>query len=78
MGDREFVAKANMKIKESTPNDAFLIEGQARPNVIIAIISKHNCDRPPIPFFSKVALRYARRRLETYGCQVSIKNIVRE
>lgn len=78
MGDREFVAKANMKIKESTLNDAFLIEGQARPNVIIAIISKHNCDRPPIPFFSKVALRYARRRLETYGCQVSIKNIVRE
>lgn len=78
MGDREFVAKANMKIKENTDNEAFLINNKARPNVIIAIISKYNCDRPPIPFFSKVALRYARRRLETYGCKVAIKNIVRE
>ena len=28
-----------------------------------------------IPFFSKVALRYTRRRLETDGCKVYIKNI---
>lgn len=78
MGDRDFVAKANLKIKELTTNENFLINNHSRPNVVIAIISKYNSDRPPIPFFSKVALRYARRRLETYGCQVSIKNIMRD
>lgn len=78
MGDSEFVAKANTKIKELTSNDTFLINRHDRPNIIIAILSDHHGDRPPIPFFSKVALRYARRRLETYGCKLRIKNIVRE
>lgn len=46
-----------------------------RPVVILAIISNDNNERPQIPFFSKVALRYTRRRLETDGCKVYIKNI---
>lgn len=42
---------------------------------VLAIISKYDVDRPPIPFFSKVALRYTKRRLDSLGCTMAIKNI---
>ncbi len=75
LGDSEFRAKANIKIKELTDNHDFKIAEGSHPNVILAIISKNENERPQIPFFSKVALRYTKRRLETFGCQLSIKNI---
>lgn len=76
MSDVEFRAKANLKIKELSSNEDFLINNDAKPNVVLAIISKSDSERPQIPFFSKIALRYAKRRLQTYGCNVSIKNIM--
>ena len=75
MSDREFLVKANTKICEEGGADRFCIAANQRPNVILAIISPHSDDRPPIPFFSKIALRYASRRLHAYGCNVAIKNI---
>ena len=78
MGDSEFLAKANLKIQEQTDNGNFLIRGGDKPTVILAIITKYKDLRPPIPFFSKIALRYTTRRLQTYGCKVFIKNIVKE
>lgn len=76
LSDPVFVRKANEKIREQTTNPQFLIdEATGRPTIILAIISKDDDPRPHIPFFSKVALRYARRRLETDGCKVQIKNI---
>lgn len=75
MSDREFLIKANTKIREEGGDDRFFIAANHRPDVILAIISPHNDDRPPIPFFSKIALRYATRRLQAYGCNVAIKNI---
>lgn len=76
LGDPLFVSKANDKIKEQTVNTKFMIDPNGdRPVVILAIISNDNNERPQIPFFSKVALRYTRRRLETDGCKVYIKNI---
>ena len=75
LGDSEFRAKANIKIGELTDNHAFQISEGKRPNVILAIISDEDVERPHIPFFSKVALRYTKRRLETFGCNLSIKNI---
>ncbi len=75
MSDREFLIKANDKIKKEGADDRFLLSTEHRPNVILAIISNHREDRPPIPFFSKIALRYTRRRLQAYGCNVFIKNI---
>ena len=76
LGDPLFVGKANEKIKERTANPGFLIDTSGnRPTIILAIISSDNDERPHIPFFSKVALRYTRRRLETDGCKVYIKNI---
>lgn len=76
LGDPVFVVKANEKISEQTTNEEFLIDSSGdRPTIILAIISKNDGERPKLPFFSKVALRYARRRLETDGCKVYIKNI---
>ena len=76
LGDPLFVGKANEKIKERTANPGFLIDTSGnRPTIILAIISSDDDERPHIPFFSKVALRYTRRRLETDGCKVYIKNI---
>lgn len=76
LGDPFFVIKANDKIKERTTNTEFLIASDSgRPTVVLAIISDDDNDRPQIPFFSKVALRYTKRRLETDGCKVYIKNI---
>lgn len=76
LGDPVFVGKANEKIGERTQNPQFLIDRNGdRPTIILAILSKEDGERPQIPFFSKVALRYTRRRLETDGCKVYIKNI---
>ena len=77
-GDAQFVAKANMKIQEQTQNPAFLLGEKCIPNVVLAIISEHDVEKPPIPFFSKVALRYTKRRLDTLGCQMSIKNVLKK
>ncbi len=78
LGDPVFVGKANEKIMENTRNSDFLLNSSGeRPTVILAIISDDDGQRPQIPFFSKVALRYTRRRLETDGCKVYIKNIKR-
>ena len=76
LSDPVFVAKANQQIARETNNAAFFIDpDQGKPVVIFAVISNHAGQRPEIPFFSKVALRYARRRLEMDGCQVYLKNI---
>ena len=75
MGDAEFRSKANLKIKEQTDANEFLIKSDDKPTVIMAIISKYDEERPPIPFFSKIALKYTVRRLRTYGCEVYLKNI---
>ena len=74
-GDPQFLSKANLQIKQETSDADFLLEENCFPDVILAIISKYDVDRPPIPFFSKVALRYTKRRLDSLGCTMAIKNI---
>lgn len=73
--DKEFLRKANKKIQEVTDKKDFLISDGDHPDVILAIISKDDVDRPNIPFFSKVALRHTKRRLKAYNCNLEIKNI---
>lgn len=75
INDHEFREKANVKIKNVGGSDKFLIPVDCRPKVILAILSEFSEIRPKIPFFSKIALRYAVRRLQSYGCKVYIKNI---
>lgn len=76
--DKEFLKKANEKIAEVTDKEEFLIKDGQHPDVILAIISKEDVDRPNIPFFSKVALRHTKRRLMAYNCNLAIKNIKKE
>ncbi|HEX2581778.1 MAG TPA: TIGR04141 family sporadically distributed protein [Dongiaceae bacterium] len=76
--DEEF----RLKLNEKLPDDRKLVDTKARPNahdyeVIFAIISKSN-NPLEIPFFSKVSLRNARRRLQGYGYSVTKKKIIIE
>ena len=43
--------------------------------IVIGIINKYHEERPKIPFFSKVALRYTIKRITNFGYKVEIKNI---
>ncbi len=69
------------KLNDKLPPTHRFSDATARPNateyeVIYGIIS--DSDKPlDIPFFSKVSLKNARRRLSTYGYQVSLKQIKR-
>lgn len=61
------------------PDEFKLADTSIRPNasdyeIVFAIISKSN-NPLDIPFFSKVGLRNARRRLEAYGYRVTKKKI---
>ena len=78
LADKEFREKVNEKLpngyKLSNPND--------KPNssdfqIIFGIISSSS-KQLEIPFFSKVSLRNAKRRLETYGYKVSLQKISAE
>jgi uncharacterized protein (TIGR04141 family) len=69
------------KLNEKLPDSHKLADVQARPvapeyEVIYAVIS-HSENELDMPFFSKVSLRNARRRLSGYGYGVSIKKIKR-
>jgi uncharacterized protein (TIGR04141 family) len=75
VSDREFRRKLN----EELPSEYKLSNVITRPDpseyeVVYGIISKLNKSFD-IPFFSKVSLRNARRRLEGYGYKVTIKKI---
>lgn len=76
-----FVREADFRqrVNEKLPETYRLTNVAARPNpneyeVVFAIISKSN-NPLEIPFFSKVGLRNARRRLEGYGYKVTKKKI---
>lgn len=76
VSDAAFRAKLNEKL----PDGHKLADVGQRPDprdyeVVFAIISK-SAKPLEIPFFSKVSLRNARRRLEGYGYRVSKKKIV--
>ena len=73
--DPEFRTKLNAKL----PLDLRLPDPQSRPTadqyeVVYGIISKSQ-RRIELPFFSKVSLRNARRRLMGYGYKVTMKKI---
>lgn len=74
--DAEFRAKYNSRIQEE--GFASYIDDDFRSNnytVVLGIISKGNEQRPQIPFFSKVAIRYATKTLSNLGYNVAIRNI---
>lgn len=78
MADKEFRGKVNQKLPESHK----LADPDSKPKpgtyqVIFGIISSSS-DSLELPFFSKVALRNARRRLEAFGYEVALQKISAE
>ena len=74
--DKTFKSKFDQKLEEFNFND--LIDTTYIPNnytVTMGIINKYTEERPKIPFFSKVAIRYASKRISNMGYKVNIKNI---
>jgi len=79
-----FVADPGFRksLNEKLPDDYKLADPEQQPNardyeVIFAIISK-SANPLDIPFFSKVSLSNARRRLASYGYKVTRKKILAE
>ena len=75
LSDPEFRKKLNEKL----PNDYKIENTEEKPNaseyeIVYAIISKSDKELD-IPFFSKVNIRNAKRRLETFGYTVSLQKI---
>ena len=75
IADSEFRKKINDKLpadrKISNP-EAKLVSSDFE--IVFAVISSHS-DKLDIPFFSKVNLRNAKRRLETFGYKVSFQKV---
>ena len=79
LDDEKFIIKANEKIKENTKDPIFSLE--KTPNytytVIFGIIIEYDDSLPRIPFFSKVAFRYVKRRINLMGANVEMARIKR-
>lgn len=75
VGDSDFRQKANEILPDNLKiTDTRLPLSASNYEVVYAIISKSPRDLD-MPFFSKVSLRNAHRRLSSYGYKVSIKKI---
>lgn len=75
LSDNQFLPLVNDKISEISGNDIFNITDQRAIKVVFGIIHKSETELPPLPFFSKVSLRYTKSRLQAFGFDVSIKTI---
>lgn len=74
--EKDFRAKANAKMKEHKFEIGFPDDFVAyKYKIIIGIINPYHDERPRIPFFSKVSLRYAIREMKKLGYEVELKNI---
>lgn len=73
--DAQFLSLANERISEISGNDTFTITDRRAIKVVFGIIHKSQTELPPLPFFSKVSLRYTKSRLQAFGFDVSIKTI---
>ena len=75
LSDTQFLSLANERIREIAGSDSFTITDRRAIKVVFGIIHKSRTELPPIPFFSKVSLRYTKSRLQAFGFDVSIRTI---
>ncbi len=74
--DNDFRTKYNNKLREHDYLTFIVPEFHTSDfTVVLGIIGKEENDRPKIPFFSKVAIRYAYKAIQNMGYSVAIKNI---
>ena len=74
--DATFRRKFNEKLREN--NITNLIEDNfdaSNYTIILGIINKYQDERPKIPFFSKVSIKYAAQLIKNLGYGFEIKNI---
>lgn len=75
LSDSEFRTKVNERLSDGHKlNNPIIKPNPLDYQIIFAIISS-SPNELEIPFFSKVSLRNAKRRLETYGYSVSLQKI---
>lgn len=74
--DSDFRKKLNKQLPVGwkIPNPNSKIKS-SNYEIIFAIISNNDAERPHIPFFSKVSLKNAKRRLESLNYNVTLKRI---
>ena len=70
--DPEFRSATNKKLNKEVFDERFSSKDYT---IILAIITNKDIDRPKIPFFSKVSIRYAIDGLQRKGYKVKIANI---
>ena len=75
LADRDFRAKVNDKLPRTHKLSAPSSKPDASKYRIIFAIISNSTDKLELPFFSKVSLRNAVRRLETYGFSVNLQKI---
>lgn len=74
--DNTFRNSVNLKMKHFQFSKEFPKDFKTMDyTIIIGIINKYHEERPRIPFFSKVSLRYAIDRMKNLGYKVQLKNI---
>lgn len=68
----EFREKAQKMLDDCCDGFDFRVDESCVSEVVYGISSKYDCDRPRIPFFSKVVLRYVASELDLMGVKVSV------
>ncbi|MBI2270272.1 MAG: TIGR04141 family sporadically distributed protein [Bacteroidetes bacterium] len=73
--------KFRKELNKKLPSGRKLINPGNKPDpssyeIVFTIISNSQDERPHLPFFSKVSIKNAKRRLEGYGYKVTLKKIV--
>ena len=74
--DNSFRKKVNEKLEDNKFEKKFPTDFNATDyTIVVGIINKYHEERPKIPFFSKVSLRYTIKRMRNFGYKVELKNI---
>lgn len=73
--DKKFRDKVNQKLNENKLKELPSEFITSNYTVVLAIINRYEDERPRIPFFSKVSIRFAAKLIKNMGYNVRVKNI---
>lgn len=77
--DSGFREKWNNKLNSFGWNDCIDANfDPTRYTIVIGIINKYNDERPRIPFFSRVSIRFASKTIRNMGYNICLKNICKQ
>ena len=73
--DKKFREMVNQKLRDNKLELLPTEFNSSNYTVVLAIINRYKEERPKIPFFSKVSIRFTARLIKNMGYNVCIKNI---